>query len=223
MIHARRIAGTLVVIGTVVTALAGTVPSLAASANRDLEQVVVRAERLPVPSRLEVEHTYQAQERGARLFRRGDYGRAYPYLLTAAKRGFKTAQARLAYIYLHGLGEIPYDPVRGIGWLSVAASPETLPWIRRYSKRIWKLVPERYAEDLELVADRYRHKYGREATGVSCNRNKGAGTYQVHLMCLFDDEAMHEDAFDRESLRELWWVGKATDLGLDHAGVMGMQ
>ena len=61
-----------------------------------------------------------------------------------AKRGFKTAQARLAYIYLHGLGGIPYDPVRGVGWLSVAASPETMPWIRRYSKRIWKVVPDRY-------------------------------------------------------------------------------
>lgn len=170
----------------------------------DVEEVVVSAERLPVPSRIEMMDTYQAQGQGTKHFRRRDYARAYPHLVTAAKRGFKTAQARLAYIYLHGLGGIPYDPVRGVGWLSVAASPETLPWIRRYSKRIWKIVPERYAADLEIVADRYRTKYGRGATGVSCNRNLRAGTHLTSLTCLFDAESMHETSMDREALRGLW-------------------
>ena len=90
----------------------------------DVEEVVMKAERLPVPSLLQMEDTYQAQEQGAKHFRRRDYARAYPHLVAAAKMGFKTAQARLGYIYLHGLGGIPYDPVRGIGWISVAAEPE---------------------------------------------------------------------------------------------------
>lgn len=171
----------------------------------DVEEVIVSAERLPVPSRIEMMDTYQAQGQGTKHFRRRDYGRAYPHLVTAAKRGFKTAQARLAYIYLHGLGGIPYDPVRGVGWLSVAASPETMPWIRRYSKRIWKIVPERYVTDLEIVADRYRAKYGRGATGVSCNRNRRAGTHRTALTCLFDHEALHEDPLMREALLGVWY------------------
>lgn len=188
---------------------------------RDTEEVVVRAERLAVPSRLEMVDVYQAQAQGLKHFRRRNYADAYPHLLTAAKRGFKTAQARLAYIYLRGLGGIPYDPVRGVGWLSVAATPDTLPWIRRYSNRIWDLVPERYAADLEVVADRYRAKYGTQSTGVTCNRNRRAGTHRVSLTCLFDEESMHETSADREALRELWF--DPSDCPTGHGCVKGLQ
>ena len=181
----------------------------------------MRAERLAVPSRLEMVDVYQAQERGLKHFRHRDYADAYPHLLTAAKRGFKTAQARLAYIYLHGLGGIPYDPVRGVGWLSVAATPETLPWIRRYSNRIWDLVPERFMADLEVVADRYRAKYGTQSTGVSCNRNRRAGTHRSSLTCLFTEESMHETSADREALRELWF--DPADCPTGHGCVKGLQ
>lgn len=179
-----------------------------------VEEMAVSAERLSVTSQVEMLDTYQAHEQGSRHFRRRDYARAYTHLLAAAKHGFKTSQARLGYIYLRGLGGIPYDPVRGIGWLSVAATPETLPWIRRYSKKIWKIVPERYRADLEVVADRYREKYGQNATGVSCNRNRRAGTHRVSLTCLFDDEWMHEGSLDRESLRDLWVDGEGSHQGL---------
>lgn len=199
-----RVAGGLlaVLVSSVVVAEPAPAPDRADP--EDVEEVIVSADRLPVPSRIEMMDTYQAQGQGTKHFRRRDYARAYPHLLAAAKRGFKTAQARLAYIYLHGLGGIPYDPVRGVGWLSVAASPETMPWIRRYSKRIWKVVPDRYVADLELVADRYRAKYGRGATGVSCNRNRRAGTHQTELTCLFDGEGLHETSMDRDALRGLW-------------------
>lgn len=188
---------------------------------KDVEELVVSADRLAVPSLQEMDDIYRAQEQGDKHFRRRDYARAYPHLLAAAKRGFKTSQARLAYIYLRGLGGIPYDPVRGVGWLSAAATPETLPWIRRYSKRIWNIVPERFLQDLEIVADRYRAKYASEATGVSCNRNRRAGTHRVALTCLFDDESMHETSADREGLRELWYEPVACPTG--HGCVLGLQ
>lgn len=176
----------------IATSLTDTVSAADKADPSDVEEVVVSADRLAVPSLLEMHDTYRAQEQGDKHFRRRDYASAYPHLLAAAKRGFKTAQARLAYIYLRGLGGIPYDPIRGVGWLSAAATPETLPWIRRYSNRIWDIVPERYLAELEIVADRYRAKYASDATGVSCNRNRRAGTHRVALTCLFDDESMHE-------------------------------
>ena len=201
----RKAITVLAIVGLVPRlALATDGPTTAVADPDDVEEMVVSAERLPVPSLVEMRDTYQAQGQGVKHFRRRDYARAYPHLLAAAKRGFKTAQARLGYIYLHGLGGIPYDPVRGIGWLSVAASPETLPWIRRYSKRIWKVVPARYVAELEVVAGRYIAKYGRGATGVSCNRNRAAGTHLTSLTCLFDEESMHETSMDREALRGLW-------------------
>ncbi len=213
-------AGTLVLAGLALPSFATTSPTPTETADPDdVEEMVVSAERLPVPSLIEMRDTYKAQGQGVKHFRRRDYARAYPHLLAAAKRGFKTAQARLGYIYLHGLGGIPYDPVRGIGWLSAAASPETLPWIRRYSKRIWKIVPERYVAELEIVAERYRTKYGRGATGVNCNRNRAAGTHMASLTCLFDEESLHENSLDRDALQGLWCRDE-TDMGCGLGGDM---
>ena len=107
----------LVAVPTAMVLAEPATPGAEVANPEDVEEVVVRAERLPVPSLLQIEDTYQAQEQGAKHFRRRDYARAYPHLVVAAKMGFKTAQARLGYIYLHGLGGIPYDPVRGIGWI----------------------------------------------------------------------------------------------------------
>ena len=204
----KNIVFALILVGAPTVVLAEPVTPATEVANpEDVEEVVMKAERLPVPSLLQMEDTYQAQEQGAKHFRRRDYARAYPHLVAAAKMGFKTAQARLGYIYLHGLGGIPYDPVRGIGWISVAAEPETLPWIRRYSERIWQLVPERYMADMATVVDRYRAKYGRGATGVSCSRNRRAGTRLVALTCLFNSEIAHENALEREAMLDLWHDG----------------
>ena len=216
---------TVVLIALLMTAFGGahadSPPPVDRADPSNLEEVVVSAGRLAVPSQLEMADVYRARDLGMKHFRRRDYAKAYPHLLTAAKRGFKTAQARLAYIYLRGLGGIPYDPVRGVGWLSVAATPDTLPWIRRYASSIWDLVPERHLADLEVVADRYRAKYGTQATGVSCNRNRRAGTHRVSLMCLFDEESMHENSVDREALRELWFDPENCPTG--HGCVQGLQ
>ena len=217
----RLVVRMLVLAAPVSTSLAGMVSEPEGADPANLEEVIVTAERLPVPSLIEMRDVYRAQGQGVRHFRRGDYARAYPHLLAAAKRGFKTAQARLAYIYLHGLGGIPYDPVRGVGWLSVAATPETLPWIRRYHKQIWDIVPERHVSALQIVADRYRTRYSSVRTGVSCNRNRRAGTHQVSLTCLFDDEAMHESSNDREALRDLWY--EPVECPTRHGCVLGLQ
>ena len=200
----RTILQTLILAAPIGVAATEALQTVEGADPKDVEEVVVSADRLAVPTLQKIEDIYQAQEQGDKHFRRRDYAGAYPHLLAAAKRGFKTSQARLAYIYLRGLGGIPYDPVRGVGWLSVAASPETLPWIRRYSNGIWAIVPERYRKDLEVVAGRYREKYGDGATGVSCNRNRRAGTHRTTLTCLFDEETLHDGSADREALRELW-------------------
>ena len=187
---------------------------------QDVEEVRVTASRDETLSVIEMEDIYASQELGNRHFRRRNYEEAYPHLLATARRGFKTSQARLAYIYLHALGGVEYDPIAGVGWLAVAADPETVPWIRRYFKKIWKIVPERYVADLTRVTEAYRKHYGRGATGVSCNRNRRAGTHRVQLTCLFDNEALHENGLDREAMRDLW---QHTPSAVEHPGVIGLQ
>ena len=100
LMYMKNIVVTLILVA-VPTAMAiaeEATPATEVANPEDVEEVVVRAERLPVPSLLQMEDTYQAQEQGAKHFRRRDYARAYPHLVVAAKMGFKTAQARLGYI-----------------------------------------------------------------------------------------------------------------------------
>ena len=186
----------------------------------DVERVEVTAPQTEALTILEMEAIYDSQELGNKHFRRRNYEEAFPHLLATAKRGFKTSQARLGYMYLHALGGVDYDPIQGIGWLAVAADPETVPWIRRYFNKIWKIVPERFAADLTAVTEAYKKRYGRGATGVSCNRNRRAGTHQVQLTCLFNDEALLENGLDREALRDLW---HHTAGPTAHPGVIGLQ
>ncbi|MDE0007964.1 MAG: hypothetical protein F4Y86_15850 [Gammaproteobacteria bacterium] len=186
----------------------------------DVERVEVTAPQTEALTILEMEAIYDSQELGNKHFRRRNYEEAFPHLLATAKRGFKTSQARLGYMYLHALGGVDYDPIQGIGWLAVAADPETVPWIRRYFNKIWKIVPERFTQDLTAVTEAYKKRYGRGATGVSCNRNRRAGTHQVQLTCLFNDEAFLENGLDREAMRDLWHVTPGPN---SHPGVVGLQ
>ena len=198
-----------------------TKPTATVRANPDdVERVEVTAPQTEALTILEMEAIYDSQELGNNHFRRRNYEEAFPHLLATAKRGFKTSQARVGYMYLHALGGVDYDPIQGIGWLAVAADPETVPWIRRYFKKIWKIVPERFVADLTTVADAYKKRYGRGATGVSCNRNRRAGTHQVQLTCLFNDEALLENGLDREAMRDLW---QHTAGPTAHPGVIGLQ
>lgn len=186
----------------------------------DVEEVRVTATQDERLSIVEMEDIYTSQELGNKHFRRRNYEEAFPHLLATARRGFKTSQARLGYMYLHALGGVEYDPIAGVGWLAVAADPETVPWIRRYFRKIWKIVPERYVADLTKVTEAYRKRYGRGATGVNCNRNRRAGTHRVQLTCLFDDEVFHENGLDREAMRDLW---EHTAGPNSHPGVVGLQ
>jgi len=163
----------------------------------DVEEVVVTAERLErgkVPSPTYMVQTYSVVNRGARLYRQGKYKEALPYLTTAAKRGFKWAQARTGDIHLHGRGGVPRNIEAGIGWLGVAATPRTAPAIRNYFKDVMsELPPEHVWHFATIVAD-YRRKWDSKGSRVQCERVPGKridGSKSLRikrLKCTFMDE-----------------------------------
>ena len=89
------------------------------------------------------------------LYRKGRYAESFPYLQAAARTGFKLAQARLGYLYQHGLGT-DRDPYAAIGWYGVAATGTTLPEIRNGFKKIWRGIPEEYRPAVSTLVDEYR-------------------------------------------------------------------
>lgn len=161
----------------------------------DVEEVIVTAERPETGFVLPFEYmqqTYDARGKGACFYQRGKYEEAFPYLIAAAKRGFKFAQARVGYLYERGLG-VSRDPYAAVGWYAVAAEGRTHPEIKSYFRDVWRRIPEEHLPRFEAVAEEYRTTYGARANRVTCDMDRAMGSYLPKLTCRFMDEAIHND------------------------------
>ncbi|MCE2425698.1 MAG: sel1 repeat family protein [Pseudomonadales bacterium] len=165
----------------------------------DVEEVIVTSKPpehgLSVPMEY-MQHTYSARGKGSCLYKHGRYEEALPYLLAAAKRGFKFAQARVGYIYERGIGGVDRDPYEAVGWYAVAADGRTHPSIRQYFDDVWKRIPEKHLPRFEAVAQEYRTRYGTKANRVICELDRAVGSHLPKLTCRFSDEALHHNYFD---------------------------
>ena len=165
----------------------------------DIEDEIIvtaeRPERGEIPSPTYIVQTYSVVNRGSRLYRQGKYKEALPHLVTAAKRGFKWAQARVGDIYLHGRDGVPRDIEAGIGWLGVAAMLETDPAIRNYFRAAMAEVrPEHLLHFATIVAE-YRRQWSSDDYRVTCERAPridgihGSQSLRMkRLRCTFMDE-----------------------------------
>ena len=170
-------------------------PPIIADDTREPEEVIVTGSPTDpgiAPTLEYMQQTYDARGKGGCLYRRGDYEEAFPYLLAAAKRGFKMAQARVSFLYERGLGT-PRDTEAAVGWLAVAATGTTHPSIRYAYRDVWRRIPDEYLPRLEQVADEYRSKYGSRRHRVNCDLSPTAGTHLKMLTCRFQDEGTHAD------------------------------
>ena len=172
------------------------------SADGYVEEMVVTAPilRTPgpdpgeMPSGEFISQVYDAANRGSQLYREKRYKEALPYLVVAAKRGFKWAQASAADIHLHGKGGVPVDLEAGIGWLGVAAQQKTTNSIRQFFEESKELMPERYTDAaIDAIVSDYRAEYGNRAHRVACRFAADEGvTWSFNfkrLRCHFIDEA----------------------------------
>ena len=140
----------------------------------DIEELFVEGERLSGEDMniLEMERVYRWKETASRSFKTGQYEKAFPQLSVLARMGFKDAQARLSYIYLHGLGGQQKSNMEALGWLGVAATGETRPAYRNMFKRMMAEIPSKHRTMVDAHVQSYRDKYGAEALGVTCDRSR---------------------------------------------------
>ena len=124
------------------------------------EEMIVTApkpKRGHVPQFEYLLETYKARSKGSLLYRQGKYAEAFPYLLVAAKRGFKLAQARVGFLFQQGLGT-ERDGEAAIAWLALSSTPDTLPEIRNYFRQQWAKIPPEYLPYLEELIEEYREE-----------------------------------------------------------------
>ena len=140
----------------------------------DIEELFVEGERLRGEDMniLEMERVYRWKDTAARSFKTGQYEKAFPQLSVLARMGFKDAQARLSYIYLHGLGGQQKSNMEALGWLGVAAIGETRPAYRNMFKQMMAEIPSEHREMVDAHVQLYRDKYGSEALGITCDRSR---------------------------------------------------
>ena len=184
----------------------------------DVEEMVVIAPIITapapefgqIPSGAFISQVYEAASRGAELYREKRYKEALPFLVIAAKRGFKWAQASAADIYLHGRGGVEVDLEAGIGWLGVAAQPRTTNSIMEFYKDSRELLPERYTpEAVDQIVSNYRSEYGNLTHRVACRHqpiDPGWSMRIKNLRCHFIDEATQcrDVSLDGEEIGWQW-------------------
>ena len=169
------------------------------SSEDSVEEVVVTAEPLEkgkVPTGTIIAQTYNVRDRGMWLYEERRYREALPLLLIAARRGFKWPQAMAGDIYLHGRGDVARSLEAGVGWLGVAATPQTEPMIDSYYRDVMQELPMRLREAAEATVDRYRRQWASAGWRVSCRRDISDSVTPVvsslrlnrRLRCTFIDE-----------------------------------
>ena len=137
-----------------------------AESEREIEEVVAYGysfSRFPVhPQDFSVQDIRSMRlirERANLLYREGRYAKAYPMLLELAKRGFRDAQSRIAYILFNGAGNIQKSNLRALGWLGAASSAPTEPAFRVLFNRYMREVPEYVRPLVEDVVHKYREAF----------------------------------------------------------------
>ena len=158
-----------------------------------MEEVIVRDKPMEFPNAQTFADRHMVHSRGEYYYRTRQYTKAFPYLLASARQGFKMAQARLAFIYQQGLGEVQRDGWRAVGWLGVAAHGDTDPSIRNYYRKILRKIPEELMPAVDAVVADYVERYGPEATGMECIMSRPAGSHIARMACNFKLEFALQD------------------------------
>ena len=167
------------------------------TASTPIEQLTVVGEFIE-GSRLdlvEMQQIYKKKDRVARQFKLGRYREAFPGLLKLAKLGMKDSQARVAFIYLHGLGGVPKSNLKALGWLATAATPDTRPQYRNLLKKLLAQVPSEMHGTVDRVIADFRSKYDSRVRGVNCEMSRLSRG--LKFSCRFDDEMWQQLAADK--------------------------
>ena len=155
---------------------------------QEMEEVIVEGERIDPAGMdfLEMERIYSQKASASRNFKIGKYEEAFPELLQLAKMGFKDAQARVGYIFMHGLGGQQKSNLKALGWLGVASQGRTRPQYRNIFNQMMTEVPAHQQSLVAFVVADYREKFDSDKLGIECWHSNVNHVRQ--FTCRYEDE-----------------------------------
>lgn len=153
----------------------------------------------------------KSHRRGRNYFAKQDYENAYPWLLVAARGGFKEAQAQLGYMFQEGKG-VEKSNIKAIAWFGVAAEGSTTPQIKNHFRKLKSAVPSENAQYVDRVVSGYIANFGSESTRVTCDLHRPTGSHISRIKCMFKDAHKFRDeinAIDKASSEPIFTSGGA--------------
>lgn len=116
-----------------------------------------------------------------KAYRAGENERAFALLSLTARWGEKDAQRLLGAMYLAGEGT-QVDLVEGYAWLMLAAESRR-KLDRDTLQKAKDAVPKAIAEAAEQIYQSYLPLYGKNATGISCKRQRRGDRGRKNMIC----------------------------------------
>lgn len=206
----RTIPARTLVLGTyVVLCVFGAVYSNAQIT--EVQPIEVNATTDDIVRPAEMLEILKSHRRGRNYFAKQDYENAYPWLLVAAKGGFKEAQAQLGYMYQEGKG-VEKSNIKAIAWFGVAAEGTTTPQIKNHFRKLKSAVPSENVQYVDRVVTGYIANFGSESTRVSCDLHRPTGSHISRIKCMFKDAHKYRDeinAIDKASSEPIFTSGGA--------------
>ena len=119
---------------------------------------------------------------GLRYYSSGNFERAYTVLSEPASEGFKDSQQAMALMYLKGDG-VEQHQLKGAALLGLVAENGDKKITRQYNKML-KAFPENVRKLVEQQTAYYKQRYGMQAQGITCVRNKQAFSHFSDIDCV---------------------------------------
>ena len=169
-----------------------------------LEELTITAARPPLTAEQTLE-AYDSYQRGKELFEEEKYQEALPYILTAAKAGYKESQWELAMILLQGRGGVPRNDVQAIGWFAASAKGEKANRVvKRHFETLMDAVPVERTAALMQVVNKFRDRYGRDEPIILCKKERFTSSFVHALRCFFTDPQVANLAFELDSYQQMY-------------------
>ncbi|MDQ7049913.1 MAG: hypothetical protein Q9M92_10380 [Enterobacterales bacterium] len=133
--------------------------------------------------------------KGSKLYKNGQFERAFKLLQPLAQIGLKQAQYFVAFMYMQGQGT-QADPIAGMAWLAVAKESNITKWKQQYQQAVSLLNPQQ-KEQLAIKQQQFIELYGMKKQRIICEvRQHSTRARDKRVILCFKDKLGVTESFD---------------------------
>jgi TPR repeat protein len=118
---------------------------------------------------------------GIKLYKRGEYKKAFELLKVPATWGYKGSQYAIAFMFLKGQ-YVEQSTLLGMAWLGVAAEAKVPEWTQQYND-FYNAASAEQQQKIDNKVTEYIGKFGMEAQHVTCSTHIVVGTRSHKVDC----------------------------------------